>query len=91
MSSGTILRDGRIEVEFEADSKFVEEAVGGPAFFHEEILDAGAVAAFAQALLIAEDFGDGANDGERLSGSTKASRRTARWGSLERPPPTRRE
>ena len=46
--------------------EFTEESFGRPAFFHEEVFEAGAIAAFAQALLIAEDFSDGANCGDGL-------------------------
>ncbi len=52
--------------EIETRLEFGEESLGGPAFFHEEVLEAGAIAALAQALLVAEDFSDGANYGDGL-------------------------
>ena len=52
--------------EVEARLQFCQEAVGGPALLHEEVFEAGAIAAFAQTLLLAEDFGDGANCGDGL-------------------------
>jgi hypothetical protein len=68
MSSGHLLGHAGQQLEVEPRLEFGEEALGGPAFFQEEVLDAGAVAAFAQALLVAEDFGDGANDADGLIG-----------------------
>ena len=63
---GKQFRDAGEEGEVEPRLKFGEEAFGGPPFFHEEIFEAGAFAAFAQALLIAEDLGDCANSAKGL-------------------------
>src|SRR5580700_11954194 len=54
--------DAGIQFVTDAGLNFVEKAIRGPAFSHEEILEASAVAAFAQTLLVAEDLRDGAND-----------------------------
>ena len=61
-------------IQFVTDTvlNFVEEPFRGPAFLHEEVLEAGAVAAFAQALLIAEDFRDGAHHRRGLIGQHKS-------------------
>ena len=55
-----------LDGEVEARLKLGEEAFGGPAFLHEEVLHAGAVAADAEGLLIAEDLSDGARSGDCL-------------------------
>ena len=58
--------DAGIEIEAEASVEFAEETVGRPAVLGEEMFQARAVAIFAQAILIAENFGDGSNDGDDL-------------------------
>ena len=54
------------KLETDARLEFGKEALGSPAFLHEEVFHAGAVATLAQSLLVAEDFSDGANDGNGL-------------------------
>ncbi len=54
--------------EGESRLEFLEEALGGPAFLGKEVLEPGAVAAFAQSLLVAEDFRDGFDDAQSLVG-----------------------
>ena len=56
------------KLKLRRDCNSVKERFGGPAFFHEEILQTGAIAAFAQHLLVAEDLCDGADNGHSLLG-----------------------
>ena len=89
---GPSLRSGWIEFEAEFGFEGGEEGLGGPAVAHEEVLDAGAGAVFAELLLLAEDVGRQASRRRRglVDWGMKAGMRTAMWGSVERPPPTRR-
>jgi len=50
-----------------------------------------AIAAFAQTLLVAEDFRDGADDGGGLIRQHEGVEAHAEMRSLESPPPTRTE
>src|SRR6266567_1855910 len=52
--------------EVEAALQFVEELLRRPAFLHKEVLQTGAIAAFAQALLIPKDFRNGLGRRHRL-------------------------
>ena len=52
--------------------EFGQKSLGRPAFFNEEIFHAGALAAFAQTLLVAENFGYAANDSDGLVGKNKS-------------------
>ena len=88
---GHLLRHAGIELEAEPRLQLGEEALRRPALAHEEILQPRAVAALAQPLLVAEDLRHAATTRTAWSGRTKASRRTARCGSFESPPPTRSE
>ncbi len=57
-------------VEFVAETLFDsgEERVGGPAMFEEKIFEASAFAGLAEDGAFAEEFGDGADDGDDLVG-----------------------
>ena len=68
---GHLLVDRGIELESDDRFKFREERIRGPAFLEEEIFQAGAVATFAESLLLAEDFGNAVHDGDRLIGTDK--------------------
>jgi hypothetical protein len=58
--------DAGVEIEAEAGVEFAEEAVGGPAVLREKMFQASAVAIFAEAILVAENFCDGSNDWQDL-------------------------
>ena len=60
------LFDAGIEIEAEAGVEFAEETLGCPAVLGEEMFQARAVAIFAQAILVAENFCDGSDDGDDL-------------------------
>ena len=68
---GNLLGRGGQQREVEPRLQLGEKTIGGPAFFQEEVLHAGLVAVFAQALLLAEDFGDGARHADRLIGKNE--------------------
>lgn len=57
---------GRIESEAETLVNGSEEGFGRPVMFEEKIFHAGAFAALAKNVARAEDFGDGADDGNNL-------------------------
>jgi len=63
---GEIFGFGGIEGEGETGLDGGEEGVGGPAVLEEEIFQASAFAALAENLAFAEDFGDGADNGDDL-------------------------
>jgi hypothetical protein len=65
---GHLLGRAGQQLEFEPRLKLGEKAVSGPAFLQEEVLEAGFVAVFAQALLLAEDLRHGAHHGQHLIG-----------------------
>src|SRR6185437_10643428 len=71
MLIGNLLRHTRRHAERDARLHFLEELLRGPAFAQEKIFETGAIAAFAQDRLVAEDFGDGVNRSGRLLGSKK--------------------
>jgi hypothetical protein len=68
---GHLLGHAGEQLKSSAGLEFGEEALGGPAFFHEEVLEAGAIAAFAQALLVAEDFSNAARHTDGLIGKNE--------------------
>jgi hypothetical protein len=55
-----------IELEAEAGVEFAEETLGCPAVLREEMFQTRAIAIFAQAILVAENFCDGSDDGDHL-------------------------
>ncbi len=69
--------DAGIELEAEADIEFAEETFGRPAVLHEEVFDARAVAVFAQAILVAENFAMARTTAKAWSRGMKAGMRTA--------------
>ena len=64
---GDILGHARQKREVKPRLKLGEEFFSGPAFLEKEIFHACALAAFAQALLLAEDLNHGANHGDGLA------------------------
>ena len=69
---GNVLGNPRQQLEIDARLEFFQEPFGGPAFFHEEILEAGAIAAFAQDLLVAKDLCDCVHHAHRLLGKDES-------------------
>src|SRR5579863_1301381 len=65
---GNVFLHSRPQLEVEARLQFFEESVGRPTFLHEEVFQAGAVAALAERHLVAKDLGDTTNGGDGLAG-----------------------
>ena len=61
---GDFVGDAGGEFVAEDGFDFGEEGLGGPSLGHKEVFEAGAVAGLAEALLAAEELGDGADGGD---------------------------
>ncbi len=68
---GHYLVGSRQERETQTRLQFGQKPFRSPSLFHEEILQAGAIAAFAQHLLIAEDLSNGFDHGHSLLGKNE--------------------
>ena len=74
-----------------AQVQFAEEGFRRPPVIQEKKLQTRPIAALAKNFALAENLSDAPHDLYRLMRHTKAFKRTAKCGSVERPPATRNE
>ena len=68
---GRILSDRRIQLETDALLQFAQETIRSPPMLQKQELQACALSVLAQHIGVAEEFGDGAHDGQHLVGADK--------------------
>ncbi len=83
---GNLLGHAGQQLEVEPRLQLRKKALRSPAFFHEQILQPGAIAALAQSLLVAEDLRHRSATRTAWCGSTKASRRTREMRLIRKAP-----